>query len=617
MISDPTDRANADFDAMLRLGVQKSLATSDFVPAFAGFYQEMPRTAPGFAAQIPPEAGRSIAMALFREIWNHTPRPDQGWKRLPLPKPERNGPCPCGSGAKYKQCCGPMEGASPFPAGGFSVLCYVLETIPVTQFASLPFKKFDAEEVAHAASEWQKDGRIGPATLLLEALLAPGTKLGRQHEYAFDTLCDLYLDADRADDRLALVERVMQSPDPHLRAAAWQRRATLHADCGEHAEAWQTFKEAQRIDPDNPALAHLELSLLASQDRYDEVATRAAFWAKRLVKLGYQGEPIVGLMEDIARDPETLRALLAQHVGGEPVEAAPQDLAALESLIEELPAAACHYRLSPQDGSAGPLRASAELAAVEQQWQHAFWDEAEQRDPWLDTRWVDWLRAHPLAWQSFAVIDDVLGILEDGLFSESDDDRIEWMEETLLDRAVALLRLVLAENAAEGLKLEWGWMENRPALRMVMDLLELARGSAEELPLLEWLVLTLNPDDNGGHRERLVHAYCDAGRPAEALAVCDRYADDGLPGTLYGRVLALYLLERRGDAAAALADAKKKLPKVLKTLLAARPKAPANLDGMSTHGSDDQAWNYRMNSCETWEKCNALTWLKEVSGGKA
>ena len=616
MIADTEHPETTDLDALLRMGVHEALSGTDFKNAFESFLAEMPRQVPGFAARMPAGAERSIGLALFREIWNHTPRPDLGWKRLILPKPERNAPCPCGSGRKYKQCCAQSEGTSPFPGSGFTVLCYVLETVPVADFGNLPFRQLDPEEVAHVASEWQADDRIEPATLLLEALLAPDNKLDSRHEHGFDTLCDLYLDAGRADERLALVERFMRTQDKQLRAVAWQRRATLHADSGEHAPAWDVFKEAQRLDPDNPSLAHLELVLLANQDRYDEARTRAAFWAKRLVKLGYAGEPIVDMMEDVARDPEVLRAMLAEHVEDWDAEATPEDLDVLESMIENLPAPSCQYRLSPQDTAAGPLQALPGLAAVEQDWDDMYWGDAEERNPWSDARWLGWLGSHPLAWQSFAVIEDLVGILGDSLFPEDAEDRLDRMEDSLFDHALTLLRRVLADNRAEGLMLEWGWSENRPALRLLMQKIDMARYSQEELPLLEWLVLTLNPDDNGGQRERLVHAYCEAGRPADALAVCDRFPGDDLAGILYGRVLALYLLDRRGDAVTALAHAAKRLPKVLKTLVAARPKTPPLTPGMLTHGGDDQAWRYRVASRETWMKCQALDWLQETAGRK-
>ncbi len=608
----------AEFEDLLRDGVRLALATEDFVAALDQYRQRMRERAPGFVALLPPQGERAIAFAMFREVWNRVLRPARGWTRLALPKPERNAACPCGSGAKYKQCCGPLVDAASFgPTDGFSVLTYVLETIPEAQFPALPFRKLNPEEVAHAAREWKAGGRIDAAIALLEALLTHGGKLDARHEDAFDELCDLYLDAGHEDRRLALVERLMRADDKLLRAAALHRRATMHADAGEHARAWEVFKEAQRLDPDHPALAHLELVLLANQNRYDEAQTRAAFWAKRLVKLGYADEPIVGFMEEVARDPEALREMIMGHgddmQGG---EASPEDVDRLEALIENLPAPSCHYRLSPQDGAAGPLEPGAELVAIEQGWDEAYWQGSGDRDPWEDTGWIDWLVAHPLAWQSFVVIENVVDIFENGLFPEEDDERLDWMEETLLDHAMALLRLTLAEQHAEGCTLDWGWHENRPALRLLMRLIEIAHDSDEELPLLEWLVLTLNPNDNGGQRDRLVHLYCERGRPADALAVCDRFPGDGLPGTLYGRVLALYLLDRRGDAVAALAKASKRLPKVLKTLLAARPKMPMMTPGMVAHGGDDEAWEYRTQNRDVWEKCDALDWLKEVAGKK-
>lgn len=615
MISDTPPDSNAEFDAMLRMGVLEVLASTDFKTALEKFLDELPRQSPGFAAHIPSGSERQIGFALFREIWNHTLRPDLGWKRLTLPKPERNAPCPCGSGMKYKQCCGPMDGNSPFPSQGFSVLSYVIETIPVAQYGSIPFRQLDPEEVAHVASEWQKDKRVEPATLLLEALLAPSSKLDARHEYAFDTLCDLYLNAYRDDDRLKLVERMMQSQDKLLRAAAWQRRATLHADHGEHAKAWEVFKEAQRLDPDSPSLAHLELVLLANQDRFGEAQTRAAFWAKRLTKLGYGGERIVELMEDVARDPAVLRELIDLHGLGD--EATPEKVAALEALIRNLPAPSCHYRLVPQGDEAGFLKPTASLATIEQEWDKLYWRDAEERDPWGDTAWLDWLHNHPNAWQSFTVIEDVYGIIDEGLFPEEANDQVDAMEDILLGHAVAVLRKVLAEQKAERCKLEWGWMENRPALRLVMQLIDVLRYTDEELALLEWFVLTLNPNDNGGHRERLVHAYCEANRPVDALAICDRYPGDDLPGTLYGRVLALFLLDRRGDAVAALSHAAKRLPKVLKTLVATRPKAPSMTPGLVVHGGDEEAWQYRIYYRPTWDKCKALGWLKEIAGRKS
>ena len=175
--------------------------------------------------------------------------------------------------------------------------------------------------------------------------------------------------------------------------------------------------------------------------------------------------------------------------------------------------------------------------------------------------------------------------------------------------------VTIVHDGAEGLKLEWGWIENRPALRLLERKTETESGTDEEVPLLEWL-LALNPNDNQGVRERLIHVYCAHGRPAEALAVCDRYPGDGLTGTLYGRVLALVLLDRRADATVALAAAAKQRPRVLKTLVAARPKSPKLDPRFVTVGGEDEAWFYRRRWHAVWRNTGALDWLKRSAGAK-
>ncbi len=614
-----------EFDDLLRFGVQAALATTDFVTACSAYRLSLPELAPQFAAMMPPGSERAIAFAMFREIWNHLPRPDQGWQPLTLPKPERNAPCPCGSGQKYKQCCGQLSGAPPFGAGALSVLSYVLETVPVAQYKDLPFKKLNPEEVAHVAEQWLEDGRDDAAAALLEPLLLDVSRLDQRHEYAFDVLCDVYLEQGEPARRIALAERLMKSADRELKSAAMHRRCTMLADGGDYPAAWKLFKEAQRQDPDNPSLAHLEIVLLASQGEIEQVQARARFWAARLRKLGYDADGIVAFMEDIARDPQVLLNMM--RGGGfdadadedsDLVEASVNDTETLIALVEALPAPSCQHRLSPQDGHAGPLEPVVALAALEAAWREIFRGDEEDddcwRDPWAEPDWLDWLAAHPLAWQSFAVLEDLVGLLDETLFPEDYDEQIDWLEETLLDHAVELLRVNIAENQAQACTLEWGWHENRPALRLLAQLAEIAVDSDEELPLLEWL-LKLNPNDNTGHRVALVHRYCAAGRAAAALAVCDRYPDDMLSGMLYGRVLALYLLGRRDEATAALAEAKQHAPNIFKTLTAKNPRMPEMTPGQVTHGGEDEAWYYYMDYLPVWQKADAKAWLQQAAGG--
>ncbi|MFH1044499.1 MAG: SEC-C metal-binding domain-containing protein [Pseudomonadota bacterium] len=625
----PERKDYTEIDELLRIAVGCALATTDFEAALKSYRKLLPMVAPSLVAQMPPheDAQRALAYSTLREVWNRVPRPDHDWRPRPLPKPERNGPCPCGSGHKYKQCCGPLAGASPFGGEGLSLLSYVLERFPMAQYKNLPFNKLSAEELGHVASQWMEQGRYDQAVQLLKPLLADPAKLDARHEYAFDMLCDAYLDLGHPVKRMRLAESVMQTPDRVLKSAAMHRRCTMLADNGEYPAAWKLFKEAQRVDPDNPSLAHLEVVLLISQGDVGEAQERARFWAMRLKKLGYGGEKIVDLMEEIAKDP---RAFIEAMDLGANIEELDEDIEELDdqsllqlvSLVEVLPAPACHYRLQPRAGDAGPLEADAELVAIETGWRDVFMagddPDGDGGNPWADTTWLDWLAGHPLAWHSFVILEDLLMSIGDVPVDDGHlDDQLDALEDALLDRALALLRLNLGENEADACKLEWGWIENRPALRLLGQAIDLSGDTAEELPLLEWLVLTLNPNDNQGLRERLVHVYAGSGRAADALAVCERYPNDMLGAMIYGRVLALHLLGRRSDAVAALAEAMKRSPRIARMLTAKKPRMPKLQPGLTTLGGEDEAWYYRQSWRGVWESTGALDWLRQVTDVKA
>ncbi|MCB1886158.1 MAG: SEC-C domain-containing protein [Rhodocyclaceae bacterium] len=607
-----------DLDTLLRIAVQESLAQPDFTLAFASYLDEIREQCARFLERLPEDTERPLAFAIFREVWQRTARPDDGWQRSSPPRLERNAPCPCGSGARTRDCCG-GDGPVPFPAEGLSVLGYVLETVPVSRYAAIPFGQLDPEEVAHVANQWQEEGRVEVATLLLEGLLAPGQHLGRHHEWAFDTLCNFYMDAGREADRQALVERLLDTPDTHLQGAAWQRQATVLADRGDRKSAWKAFEKAMRLAPDNPALAHLEIVMLANENRLDEVQERAAFWAHKLRRAGLEGEAITDLMDAVAEDPAALDRLMDASDGafeeafddGYEVEIAPGAVAALQALIDELPAPASQYRLKPSGDALGPLEPKPALKAVEAEWATVAWDDPDEI--WEDTEWLSWLADTPLAWQSFDILEAVLEAITELQALDLEDDAPYDLEDVLLTHAVAVLRRVLTGKQEFGRLLEWGWHQNRPALRLLMAHIDAVSGTADELPLLRWLVLTLNPNDNTGHRERLVHACCAAGQAAEALDVCDRYPGDCLPGILYGRVLALFLLGRHDDARDALAAAAKHLPKVLRTLLAKRPRQPDLTPGVIRHGGADQAWVYRAEYLPVWTDCDAIDWLRQAA----
>ena len=113
-------------------------------------------------------------------------------------------------------------------------------------------------------------------------------------------------------------------------------------------------------------------------------------------------------------------------------------------------------------------------------------------------------------------------------------------------------------------------------------------------------MLAWNPDDNHGHREWLINHYLRRGDDARALAVADRFPDDGIVETRFGRGLALWRLGRREEAGRTLADATADRPLVVEALLAEEMAAPDLDPGFVTAGGEDEAWLYREGMRETW-----------------
>jgi hypothetical protein len=68
------------------------------------------------------------------------------------------------------------------------------------------------------------------------------------------------------------------------------------------------------------------------------------------------------------------------------------------------------------------------------------------------------------------------------------------------------------------------------------------------------------------------------------------------------------------QAVAALAQAKKRSPRILKTLTAAKLRMPELQPGLMTPGGEDEAWYYRHSWRGVWEQTSVLDWLRQVAG---
>jgi len=144
--------------------------------------------------------------------------------------------------------------------------------------------------------------------------------------------------------------------------------------------------------------------------------------------------------------------------------------------------------------------------------------------------------------------------------------------------------------------------------------LERHRGNDAAALTLAQQVLAINPDDNHGLRTLVINALLRAGDDAAALQLARDYPEDGNPEIVYGEVLALYRLGRKGDALLALEDAIQALPKVPRFLTAAKVRKP-RIDAFGVRmGGDDQAWIYREEMRDVWQATpGVLHWLQQAA----
>lgn len=574
----------------------------------AWFQDSAPQLAPQLFGQLPddPAFQRGFLAQFSRVIWNKTPLPGNRYQPRPISKPERNQPCLCGSGKKYKHCCYAAEELEQV-VPEFSMLLYVLANTPAKLIANLPYSYLNPDELAYVANTWMSDGRAKDAARLLEGLFADWAKLDEHAEPAFYCLLDCYDRLNNPLKKKRLLERGMAAPDKALRASAMQRQCSILADRGEYDLAWTLFQQAQRLAPDDPSLSHLEILILKSQGEHGRARERAAFWIARLSK-----DPTgqyAGLIEFLRQTTDDLSGsmlnVLQDNLPG---------LRRFVDLLTRLPAPACHYTLNPAENSAGPLDPDAALQRLFPQWEpysHALLESSPAIN-WRDRLpWLTWLEKNPLAWQSFEILLDIVEALNET------EPRINGMEDDmvlpLLLRAEALLRLVIGRHHAEGRMLEWGWHENRPALGLLADLAHylVAHDNQERaIDLMEWCVLTLNPHDNQGLRDPLIHHYLRVKHIDDALRLAARYPDD-LPAMQYGGILALYMAGKIEEAAQQLKQTTRAYPEIASMLLSANPRRPALNPGFSTLGGKDEAWYYREDNLDVWEQSGGLAWLRQ------
>lgn len=612
-MNDPTPAPDFDIELLIELCVMEVVSGVDL----DGYHQRLGQLVPTVFPRRAGDAAQAlidwrVANGVARAIWKHCPHPAHRYAPAPLPVPERNAPCHCGSLRKYKHCCQPAEALGSLER--FNFLIPVLTFLPKKRWPELADSRVAVDAVVDVALTWEKEGRHADVVALLEPWFKHDRHWSARHEPLMDLLLDAYTVLHHPRKKSALLDRALAHGDAAMRTGALQRRATMAADEGDYATAWAVFKQAQRAEPESPHLAHLEVILLMSERREPEARERAGFWLARLAR---RNDP------ELVPQLDFLRQIAEQGANALVDMASSRDptLATYLQRWREAPPLACLYALEPADGFAGPLTPTPKLERALSRWRECFgpidysplrqnagdwWDDAE--------RWLGLLDRHPELWNAFEVLDGLVHALDELPMPGV----AERLRRPLLERGEALLRHVLRANDADGLPLEWGWLQNRPALNLLGALIATDLGTEpvpENVARMQWCVLTLNPNDNQGFRQELMRAYLALDRFDEALALSARYPDD-FAAMRYNQALALFATGRGGEAALALREAIDESPRLLKTLLADKPK-PAKPDGWGIQmGGPEEAWLYRQAHHALWQRFGALDWARQVARTK-
>ena len=592
------------------------------------FRRTVPKVMPALLAQIEPTPEevdkflRVAALNLFAEL----PQPAQDLQRVSQPRPGRNDPCSCGSGKKYKHCCGEL--VMPPLFGNMNLLRYVLDAYPKRRLGEVASSKAGVDAVADTARQWNEQGEETRVVALLEPYFEGTGPLAARLSPLFDMLMDSWLALGKPAKRERLLDAVVLRGDRPLKSDALQRRTTMQADRGDYASAWRSFKQASELNPNDPALSFLEVTTLLSEGRTAESQTRALWWANFLAR---QRDPqlnaVIDILRKMAQDP---------HGGMMNVAAsADADLQRLHALFLAAPPPAVRHSFDvfPQDdGQRGTqLLASdfvpdAALARLEQRWNEVF----EQAKPSLTTvqndaddvwdsasDWLDLLEKHPALWCSFDVLDDLVMAA----------DTVHWagVQQRLLvplaERAAEQLRITLESRESNesggggAVQCPWGVMSHRIALRPVAHLAFVCAETGNWqrfMELTHWLVFELNPHDNHGFRDGLSCAYVRFGRWDDVLSLSARYPDD-MPTLALNAVLATFSLGDHFEAARLLKLAQKIYPAAVKMLLekAPKPVKPDSGPGVLV-GGKYEAWLYVGTMREFWEQQQALDWARET-----
>ncbi|MFY9824234.1 MAG: SEC-C metal-binding domain-containing protein [Thermoanaerobaculia bacterium] len=527
------NQAVNELESFLREAVARILEREESEPFMAWMHQEAVPRLTRLYGPLPDEAARRSAVAeLGRVLWNSVPLPGNGFRPRPLPVPERNDPCPCGSGLKYKKCCAKWASDVPtLDAEGLWRL--IAEALPLEQVEALGESGRVPRQLAgDLALSFLDDGDPERALAVVQPMFEDRPeRLDERDEVALNVYLEALGELDLLEEKTEAVKRLGTSLKPALRAVLWEDQVRFHAVEGDLDAAWEALEKARKDDPGSAALGPLEVSLLMTEGRTAEAGERARVVRERFRRdPGALTEAGLEFLDKVAGDPEA--AQLEFSLGTEVKDG----ILRLQELLARLQPPTATYGIAPLEGhpGAGRLVPPEALREAEEGWDEAFfgpeseidedeedgedetWDDEEgedwddeddELDAWNEedaARWLSYLAGEPAALDSLEVLEDLSHAI-----SELGLERYPFLGRPLLkpvlDRALTLIRQALAAHP-EIVRLPEDAEPNGSALALIAAAAALADRLGETdrgLELLQWMDVLdpLEEDDDEEHGE--------------------------------------------------------------------------------------------------------------------
>lgn len=477
-----------------------------------------------------------------RAIWDQTPLPSHGLRPWPLPAPQPQDPCLCGSGLRFQRCCAGAALPPPaLPILSEEIRYVALRRVRPEALEALPRAQLTPEARTLLAEIYLDSGQGQRTQELLLPLLLKTAETAETAEDAAAPVPNL-IDEEGAQPALrvllrclgrgqtrlrsALLQRALASQVGGVRALALHRLAQDHMDQGRPEPAWAAFAHALREDPGHPDHGQVELALLVCEGHLEQARQRARYWLGRsqrespstgslvpesrlrvfhdaqrdpllgLLRVDAAERPEVGmlyrLLEEMSRRPAQLCYAVVPHGPGE---------ARLEHLPD--PEASATVKLSAP-------RATRSLRRLEAQWSHEWPGRRPQgialrasTGPLLlrrglAARWLSFLLGNARAFDDLQVLDDLCQAV-----LQLDDAGRVWVDrkllEPILQRAETLAALALARLPHADDRLTPSAPHNALLLRLLTHLCLLRLRVGEQRAALSLLDLVLHHDRQDGY----------------------------------------------------------------------------------------------------------------------